>query len=205
MVETFCRTSTRPISSPSCQRVCRSRPATASSTAGNWYVPHVPRPSNPPLHSATQIGAVSALRSLGIVHGDIKPSNVLIDARGRAVLSDFGNAEDTSACTDGYEFWRSYVLSGTPPYMAPEVASADVEEKGYGATADVWSLGLVFLEIFGRFAGAYFDGVWTVEGVRAEHAKLGRKGIELEKVPLHEMPSSFEILLDSVCVPVVRP
>ncbi|KAM5542016.1 hypothetical protein V8D89_004326 [Ganoderma adspersum] len=150
------------------------------------------------LYCKELIGAVSALRDLGILHGDIKPSNVLIDARGRAVLSDFGNAEDASVCADGYEFWRSHVLSGTPPYMAPELASADVTMKGYGATADVWSLGLVFLEIFGRFAGAYFDGVWTVEDVRAEHAKLRRKGIQLEKVSLHEMPSSLEILLDSM-------
>ena len=128
---------------------------------------------------------------------------MLVDPRGRAVLSDFGNAEDAPPCptSPGFEFesWRSHVLSGTPPYMAPEVAAADMTdpEKGYGASADVWSLGLVFLEIFGRFSGAYFEA-WTVEDVRAEHAKLGRRGVELEKVPLFEMPRCFEILLDSV-------
>ncbi|PIL33238.1 hypothetical protein GSI_04688 [Ganoderma sinense ZZ0214-1] len=149
------------------------------------------------LYCKELISAVSALRDLGIVHGDIKPSNVLIDARGRAVLSDFGNAEDASSCPDGYEFWKSHVMSGTPPYMAPEVASIGVQEHGYGASADVWSLGLVFLEIFGQFAGAYFD-VWTVEDVRVQHAKLDRQGIDLQKVPRFEMPGCLEIMLDAM-------
>ncbi|KAI1785626.1 kinase-like protein [Ganoderma leucocontextum] len=150
------------------------------------------------LYCRELISAVSALRDLGIVHGDIKPSNVLIDTHGRAVLSDFGNAGDASVCADGYEFWKRYVPSGTPPYMAPEVAAANVEEKGYySASADVWSLGLVFLEIFGRYAGAYFNA-WTVEDIQQEHVNLGRKGVDLKNAPLLEISRCFEILLDSM-------
>ena len=110
-----------------------------------------------------QICALCALRELGVMHRDIKPANVLIGADGRAILSDFGTA--TRVSPGEYETWRHYSPSGTRPYRAPEM----VATLGYGTNADVWSLGLVFLEIFGFSRGPFFK-MRDVNDLRLQHA-----------------------------------
>ena len=82
--------------------------------------------------------ALKYLHSRGIVHGDIKPSNLMIDDRKRIKLGDFGLARRASD-EDGS------LLKGTTKYMAPEVVSDEFGEVG--SASDLYSLGFAAYEL----------------------------------------------------------
>jgi len=135
-----------------------------------------------PIDQVAQIGislayALDAAHRLGVVHRDVKPSNVLLTSEGQARLTDFG-----IAVSDGDpRLTRTGEVVGSPAYLAPERAHG---EPG-GPECDVWGLGAtLYAAVEGEppFGGATPLDVLTsvVDGLIRPARHAGRLGPVLD-------------------------
>lgn len=83
---------------------------------------------------------IDAIHDAGLVHGDIKPSNLLVDVHGLVKIADVG-------LVPLLEHMRKGEILGTPAYMSPERAMGVVPERALAARSDVYSFGVVAMEL----------------------------------------------------------
>lgn len=104
--------------------------------------------------------ALHDMHSMGYVHRDVKPDNILVDRCGHIKLADFGSAARLTSSG----VVRSKMPVGTPDYIAPEVLQS-VNEKDtsvpYGTECDMWSLGIMMYEMLYGFTPFKGDQVVT--------------------------------------------
>ncbi|MCI0341848.1 MAG: serine/threonine-protein kinase [Planctomycetales bacterium] len=86
--------------------------------------------------------ALAAAHAKGILHRDVKPSNILLDREGHPHVADFGLAKLTAT---GSKLTKTGQALGTPAYMSPEQARG--EASSLIPATDVWSLGCVLYEM----------------------------------------------------------
>ena len=96
-------------------------------------------------YAAQTADALAHCHEWGVLHRDVKASNVVLDGDGRAVLVDFGATgvfdRDRPPGVDGEPKRETYC--GTPHAMAPEM----VMRSGHGCGVDWWSLGVLLVEM----------------------------------------------------------
>lgn len=109
---------------------------------------------------ARQIGeALQIVHAAHVVHGDLKPSNVMLTDDNRVVLIDFGSARSQLVSMD---LSRSDLSTGTPYYVSPEqISGHDPDGRG-----DLYSLGVVLFEML---AGALPFAGNTLSEIFAAH------------------------------------
>lgn len=104
------------------------------------------------------LGAVDAIAEChrcDVIHGDLKPGNILVDAKGRTKVVDFGLASVAGARRP---------RAGTPAYMSPEAAAGEAAD----ARVDVYALGVVLYELLaGRVPREFAPGTPASDIARA--------------------------------------
>ncbi|XP_056283845.1 rho-associated protein kinase 2-like isoform X3 [Pseudoliparis swirei] len=87
--------------------------------------------------------ALNTIHSMGFIHRDIKPDNMLLDQHGHLKLADFG----TCMKMDSTGMVHCDTAVGTPDYISPEVLQSQGGDGYYGRECDWWSVGVFIYEL----------------------------------------------------------
>ena len=89
------------------------------------------------------LDALECAHEAGIIHRDVKPANVMVDAGGHAKLTDFGVARFTEPDGEQSEATRAGTIIGTPSYMSPE----QIQGQPLDRRTDIFSAGVLFYQL----------------------------------------------------------
>ncbi len=103
--------------------------------------------------------ALAAVHASGLVHGDVKPQNIVRGREGRLILTDFGAGRDLTQDAPA----EPHGITGTPLFMAPEA----IEGGAQTARSDIYSLGAV---LFHLLTARYPVEASTLTELRSAHA-----------------------------------
>ncbi len=135
--------------------------------------------------------ALGAAHAAGIVHRDVKPSNIVVTKQGKVLVTDFGLAREITGTMTGNAITQSSgIVLGTPQYISPEQAMGERSD----ARSDLYSLGATF---YAMLAGRppYDDD--NPVSVLMKHVRENEKPESLRKIN-PEVPEALERLVDKM-------
>lgn len=148
---------------------------------------------------------IAAAHAQGVVHGDLKPANVLVTPAGAVKVVDFGMARRGPLAGQGNEtmLWNpepTEGISGTPGYMAPEQARGELATPA----SDVFALGVILLEMAsGRRARPEGNLLQMLRGIDQEDlstrlADASAPFDDLLRIALAVAPADRRITMDQI-------
>src|SRR5258708_6560566 len=102
--------------------------------------------------------ALDFAHNAGIIHGDIKPANGMLDAQARSKLTDFGVARVQDSNKTSVERPQAGTMVGTPAYMSPEqITGGNIDKR-----SDVFSAGIILYHSLPGERPFPGSGAWTI-------------------------------------------